>query len=58
MYVTMERCSSSGFELRIISLIWNFKVAQCGNIMTMPGLPREPAAQNIGVQDGDICGLF
>jgi len=31
----------------------------CGDIMTMPGLPRRPAANNIGVDDnGEITGLF
>jgi len=36
-----------------------FVVAICGNIMTMPGLPRRPAAERIGVgDDGQIDGLF
>ncbi|MBO0333713.1 formate--tetrahydrofolate ligase [Sneathiella sp. CAU 1612] len=36
-----------------------FVVAVCGNIMTMPGLPRVPAASAIDVnEDGDIVGLF
>ena len=36
-----------------------FVVAVCGNIMTMPGLPRRPAALDIGVdEDGQIVGLF
>lgn len=36
-----------------------FVVAVCGNIMTMPGLPRVPAANSIDVNDeGDIVGLF
>ena len=36
-----------------------FIVAVCGEIMTMPGLPRNPAAQTIGLNaDGDIEGLF
>jgi formate--tetrahydrofolate ligase len=31
----------------------------CGEILTMPGLPREPAANNIRVNDqGEIEGLF
>jgi formate--tetrahydrofolate ligase len=31
----------------------------CGEIMTMPGLPRVPAANNIEVaEDGRIAGLF
>ena len=36
-----------------------FLVVVCGEIMTMPGLPRVPAANNIGVdKNGDIFGLF
>lgn len=36
-----------------------FIVAVCGAIMTMPGLPRKPAADNIGVNsEGRIVGLF
>ena len=36
-----------------------FVVVICGAIMTMPGLPRRPAADDIGVDDeGRITGLF
>ena len=36
-----------------------FIVAICGNIMTMPGLPKVPAANNIDVTpEGKIVGLF
>src|SRR5258708_1946589 len=36
-----------------------FVVAVCGEIMTMPGLPRVPAAASIDVgPDGKIVGLF
>ena len=36
-----------------------FVVAICGEIMTMPGLPRVPAADAIDVgPDGRIVGLF
>ncbi len=36
-----------------------FVVAICGEIMTMPGLPRHPAAESIRLNDkGDIEGLF
>ena len=36
-----------------------FVVAQCGDIMTMPGLPKEPAAERMSVKpDGSIVGLF
>ena len=35
-----------------------YLVAQCGDIMKMPGLPKAPAAINIDVIDGEIIGLF
>jgi len=36
-----------------------FVVAQCGDIMTMPGLPKAPAAERMAVgPDGSIVGLF
>ena len=35
-----------------------FIVALTGEIMRMPGLPAEPAANNIDVVDGKIVGLF
>jgi formyltetrahydrofolate synthetase len=36
-----------------------FVVAVCGDIMTMPGLPRVPAANTITLNDlGGIEGLF
>jgi len=36
-----------------------FIVAVCGEIMTMPGLPRVPAANSIDLtEDGRITGLF
>ena len=36
-----------------------FVVAICGDVMTMPGLPRVPAAERIGLgADGLIDGLF
>ena len=36
-----------------------FVVAICGDIMTMPGLPREPAALRIGLDaEGQVQGLF
>ncbi len=35
-----------------------FIVAICGDIMTMPGLPRQPAAEVIGLEDGVVVGLF
>ncbi|HEY3202961.1 MAG TPA: formate--tetrahydrofolate ligase [Thermoanaerobaculia bacterium] len=36
-----------------------FVVAICGDIMTMPGLPRKPAAETIDVdENGRVSGLF
>jgi formate--tetrahydrofolate ligase len=36
-----------------------FIVAVCGEIMTMPGLPRVPSAESIHLNDdGQIEGLF
>jgi formate--tetrahydrofolate ligase len=35
-----------------------FIVVICGDIMTMPGLPKTPAAEIIGLENGQIVGLF
>jgi formate--tetrahydrofolate ligase len=36
-----------------------FVVMICGDIMTMPGLPKEPASSRIDIDDdGKISGLF
>jgi formate--tetrahydrofolate ligase len=36
-----------------------FVVMICGDIMTMPGLPKEPAAERMAIKpDGSIVGLF
>ena len=35
-----------------------FLVALSGDIMTMPGLPKIPAANNMDVVDGEVVGLF
>ncbi len=53
----------TGHDLRIrdvrLSAGAGFVVAICGDILTMPGLPRSPAAERIGVDaDGEIFGLF
>ena len=52
-----------GFELTVsqvkLSAGAGFAVALTGDIMTMPGLPRVPAANGIDVSaDGTISGLF
>ncbi len=53
----------TGFDIHIrevyVSAGAGFVVAITGTIMTMPGLPKVPAAENISVNDdGVICGLF
>ncbi len=53
----------SGFRLQVrdvrLSAGAGFVVIYAGNILTMPGLPRVPAADNIDVDDrGVITGLF
>ena len=35
-----------------------FIVMICGDIMTMPGLPKVPAAEKIDLVDGKVVGLF
>ncbi|MCL4800406.1 MAG: formate--tetrahydrofolate ligase [Burkholderiales bacterium] len=35
-----------------------FVVMVCGDIMTMPGLPKAPAAEKIDLVDGKVVGLF
>ena len=45
-------------EIRI-SAGAGFIVALLGDVMTMPGLPKKPAALNIDIDaDGNIVGLF
>ncbi|QYJ01570.1 formate--tetrahydrofolate ligase [Thalassovita mediterranea] len=56
------RGAPSGFVLPVrdvrLSAGAGFVVALCGEIMTMPGLPRVPAAESIGLDaDGNIEGL-
>lgn len=53
----------TGFEINVREVYPSagagFVVAVLGNIMTMPGLPMHPAAENIDVtDDGRITGLF
>ena len=52
-----------GFNLTVrnlkVSAGAGFIVALTGDIMTMPGLPKKPAAENIDVdKTGKITGLF
>ena len=50
------------FELTVkdvrISRGAGFVVVLCGDIITMPGLPKVPAAENIDYVDGKVVGLF
>ena len=53
----------SGFKVTVrsvkISAGAGFVVVLTGNILTMPGLPKKPAAENIDVdENGKITGLF
>ena len=55
--------SPNGFEIPIRELRLNsgagFIVAILGNIMTMPGLPKIPAATNMTIdEDGELKGMF
>lgn len=56
------RNAPSGHTLEVSSLRLSrgagFVVVICGNMMTMPGLPKQPASVRIGVSDdGKITGL-
>lgn len=58
-----ERGAPTGFDIPVrevrLSAGAGFVVAICGEIMTMPGLPRVPSAENIKLNaDGDVEGLF
>src|SRR6185437_2004655 len=55
-------CLPSGFRIIVNevrpSAGAGFVIAQAGDIMTMPGLPREPAAERMAIEaDGSIVGL-
>jgi formate--tetrahydrofolate ligase len=57
------RGAPSGFTLPVrdvyLSAGAEFLVALCGDIMTMPGLPKKPAADQIDLDDeGNVVGLF
>ncbi|MEE2675152.1 MAG: formate--tetrahydrofolate ligase [Myxococcota bacterium] len=60
--VASLRGRPKGFRLRVTEVILSagagFVVVMCGKIMTMPGLPKEPAAVRIRVDDeGNVTGL-
>jgi len=55
-------CTPTGFRITINEVYGSagagFIVAKAGDIMTMPGLPKVPAAEGMSVNaDGDIVGL-
>jgi formate--tetrahydrofolate ligase len=57
------RGSPSGFQIHVREVTPSagagFVVVHTGDIMTMPGLPKRPAAENMKVAaDGTITGLF
>ncbi len=57
------RGAPEGYDIPIreirLSAGAGFIVAICGDVMTMPGLPRTPAAESIGLDSGgDTVGLF
>ncbi|MGI6160939.1 MAG: formate--tetrahydrofolate ligase [Christensenellales bacterium] len=59
----LKKGSPSGFRITVrgirLSAGAGFIVALTGDIMTMPGLPRIPAAESIDVDDeGNMSGLF
>ncbi|QJF50541.1 formate--tetrahydrofolate ligase [Roseobacter ponti] len=58
-----RRGAPEGFDIPVrevrLSAGAGFVVAICGEIMTMPGLPRVPSAESIRLNaDGDVEGLF
>jgi formate--tetrahydrofolate ligase len=58
-----RRGAPTGFDIPVrevrLSAGAGFVVAICGEIMTMPGLPRVPSAESIGLNDkGEVEGLF
>tara|TARA_Y100000991_G_scaffold95904_1_gene72257 strand:- start:192 stop:407 length:216 start_codon:yes stop_codon:yes gene_type:complete len=58
-----NKCAPENHEIIIreirISAGAEFIVAIAGDIMTMPGLPKKPAAYDVGVDKNDqIVGLF
>ncbi|MEO0957938.1 MAG: formate--tetrahydrofolate ligase [Pseudomonadota bacterium] len=58
-----RRGAPTGFDIPVrevrLSAGAGFFVAICGEIMTMPGLPKVPAAETIKLdENGDVQGLF
>ena len=58
-----KKCAPENHEIQIreirLSAGAEFIVAIAGDIMTMPGLPKKPAAYEVKIgEDGNILGLF
>ena len=58
-----QKVPNTGFTVTVRSVTVSagagFLVALTGDVLTMPGLPKVPAAENIDVDDdGRITGLF
>ena len=58
-----KRCAPYGFAITVkklrVAAGAGFVIALTGSIMTMPGLPKHPAAEQIDVDEqGNIIGLF
>lgn len=55
-------CAPEGFALSVreirVSAGAGFIVALTGDIMTLPGLPKQPASDNISLSGNEIYGLF
>ena len=56
-------CSSSGHTVNVrevrLAAGAEFVVVICGDVMTMPGLPKVPSADKIDIDaDGRVVGLF
>ena len=60
---TANKCAPEGHNIQVreirLSAGAEFIVAIAGDIMTMPGLPKKPAAYDVKIgSDGNIQGLF
>jgi len=57
-----RRGAPKGHSLNIREVRLNagaeFVVMVCGDIMTMPGLPKSPSSERIDLVDGHVVGLF
>jgi formate--tetrahydrofolate ligase len=56
------RAAPSGYAVNVrevrLAAGAEFVVMICGDIMTMPGLPKVPSANKIDLVDGKVVGLF